>query len=99
MKARIVIQMAKYDEIANVLSGDDILVAKFMIKLLNALLRVVSVQCLGFFQSKTYLWPFHLIISARALSCFHFFSVTEEEEGSMELNNTGLQLRIQYSGN
>lgn len=50
-KARIVIQMAKYDEIAKLLSGDDILAAKFMIKLLDALLRIVSVQCLGFFFS------------------------------------------------
>lgn len=88
----MVIQMANYDEVVKVLGGNDILAAKFMIKLLDALLRIVSVQCLGFFQSKTYLWPFHLIISVRALSCFHFFSATENEEGSMELNNRGLQL-------
>lgn len=49
-KARIVIQMPKYDEVAEVLTDDDILAAKFMVKLLDALLRIVSVQCLGFFS-------------------------------------------------
>lgn len=43
--------MAKYDEVAKVLSGDDNLAVKFMIKLLDASLRIVSVQCLGFFSA------------------------------------------------
>lgn len=41
--ARIVIQMAKYDEEAKALSGDDILAAKLMIKFLDVLLRIASV--------------------------------------------------------
>lgn len=80
-KARIVIQMAKYDELAKISSGNDIFAVKFMIKMYDALLRIDSVLW-GFFQSKTHLWPFHLIISAHALSCFHFFPATENKEWS-----------------
>lgn len=40
---RIVIQMAKYDEEAKALSGDNILAAKLMIKFLDVLLRIASV--------------------------------------------------------
>lgn len=41
--ARIVTQMAKHDEEAKALSGDDILAAKLMIKFLDVLLSIASV--------------------------------------------------------
>lgn len=40
--SRIVIQMAKVDEEAKALSGDDILAAQLMIKFLDELLRIAS---------------------------------------------------------
>lgn len=40
--SRIVIQMAKVDEEAKALSGDDILAAQLMIKFLDVLLRIAS---------------------------------------------------------
>lgn len=52
--ARIVIQMAKYDEEAKILSGDDILAAKLMIKLLGGLLRIASVWAIFFSPKSTY---------------------------------------------
>lgn len=60
------------------------------------MLRFASIWAF-FFQSKTHLWPVQLIISAHSFSCFNFLS--ENEERSMNLNNTGLQLWIQFSGN
>lgn len=49
-KARIVIQMPKCEEVAKVLTDEDTLAAKFMVRLLDTLLRIVSVQCLGLFS-------------------------------------------------
>lgn len=88
-EARIVIELTKHPQMA----------AKFMIKFLDTLLRIVSFQylVLFFFQSKMHLWPFHFIFSACSLSSFPFCQ--ENKEGSTELNNGELQLCIQHSGN
>lgn len=66
--------MANYAETAKAVTDDDILAAKFMIKLLDTLLRILSCQYLVLFlQSETYLWPFHMIISVLSTVPFFLF--------------------------